>query len=126
MIRGNLLVIPIAGSVLYVEPLYLQAEKSEIPELTRVVVVYGSEVALGETLDEALQHAILGGAGQPVPPAPPRASPSQVSQPATQPSAQANLLAQALEHYQAAQQYLREGNWAAYGEEQKKLGDILH
>jgi uncharacterized membrane protein (UPF0182 family) len=126
VIRGNLLVIPIAGSVLYVEPLYLQAEKSEIPELTRVVVVYGSEVALGETLDEALQHAILGGAGQPVPPAPPRASPSQVSQPATQPSAQANLLAQALEHYQAAQQYLREGNWAAYGEEQKKLGDILH
>ena len=54
VIRGNLLVIPIEESLLYIEPLYLQAEKSEIPELTRIIAVYQNHVALGETLDEAL------------------------------------------------------------------------
>ncbi len=127
VIRGNLLVIPIAGSVLYVEPLYLQAEKSEIPELTRVIVVYRSEVALGKTLDQALQRAILGGGEQPVSrAAPEQPPPAQVSQPGTaQPPLRTDLLAEALKHYEAAQQALREGDWAAYGEEQKKLGDIL-
>ena len=54
VIRGNLLVIPIETSVLYVEPMYLQAEKSEIPELTRIIVVYENRVVIGETLKEAL------------------------------------------------------------------------
>ncbi len=125
VIRGNLLVIPIAGSVLYVEPLYLQAEKSEIPELTRVIVVYGSEVALGETLNEALQRAVLGGV-QPAAEIPTAGAPSATESPSTAGvSVQTDLIAEALQHYEAAQRYLREGNWGAYGDEQKKLGDLL-
>jgi len=58
VIRGNLLVIPIENSLLYVEPLYLQAEKSEIPELTRILAVYQSQVAIGETLEEALENRV--------------------------------------------------------------------
>jgi len=54
VIQGNLLVIPIEESLLYVEPLYLEAEKNSLPTLARVVVVFGNHIAMAETLDEAL------------------------------------------------------------------------
>lgn len=60
VIRGNLLVIPIANSILYVEPIFLQAEKSQMPELKRVVAVHGTQVAMGTTLDEALERLVGG------------------------------------------------------------------
>lgn len=55
VIRGNLLVIPIGDSILYVEPIFLKAERAEIPELKQVVVAYGNKLEWGATLDEALQ-----------------------------------------------------------------------
>ena len=54
VIRGNLLVIPMGSSFLYVEPLYLLAETSELPELKRVIVASGDRIAMRETLGEAL------------------------------------------------------------------------
>ena len=54
VIRGNLLVIPLGASNLYVEPVYLQAENGPIPELKRVVVSTGSRVVMEPTLEEAL------------------------------------------------------------------------
>lgn len=54
VIRGNLLVIPIEQSLLYVEPIYLQAEALAYPKLERVVVVSGGQVAMEETLEESL------------------------------------------------------------------------
>src|SRR5207248_10513356 len=54
VIRGNLLVIPIGGSNLYVEPIYLQAQNGPIPELKRVVVSTGNRVVMEATLEEAL------------------------------------------------------------------------
>ena len=54
VIRGNLLVIPVADSVMYFEPLYLRAEQNSIPELTRVIVAYGDKVVMEPTLSEAL------------------------------------------------------------------------
>jgi uncharacterized membrane protein (UPF0182 family) len=54
VIQGNLLVIPIKESLLYVEPLYLEAEENSLPTLARVVVVFGNQIAMAETLDEAL------------------------------------------------------------------------
>ncbi len=53
-IRGNLLVIPIDDSLLYVEPLYLQAESNALPELKRVIVADGDRVEMRETFEEAL------------------------------------------------------------------------
>jgi hypothetical protein len=60
VIRGNLLVVPISGSVMYFEPLYLQAQQSPIPELTRVIVAYGDKVVMEPTLPDALSK-IFGG-----------------------------------------------------------------
>ncbi len=54
VIRGNLLVIPIENSILYVSPLYLRAEQGHLPELKRVIAAYGEHVVMKETLAEAL------------------------------------------------------------------------
>ncbi|HHY26403.1 MAG TPA: COG1615 family transporter, partial [Desulfitobacterium dehalogenans] len=55
VIRGNLLVLPIANSFLYVEPIYLQSEKGgSTPEMKRVVVAYGDKIVMSETFEEAL------------------------------------------------------------------------
>ena len=53
--QGNLLVIPIEDSLLYVEPLYLEAEQNRLPILARVIVAYQNRIAMAETLDQALQ-----------------------------------------------------------------------
>jgi len=60
VIRGSLLAIPIEKSILYVESLYLAAEKSQLPELKRVIVAFGNAIAMEENLELALQR-IFGG-----------------------------------------------------------------
>ncbi|MFB8791499.1 MAG: UPF0182 family protein [Potamolinea sp.] len=54
-IQGNLLVIPIEQSLLYVEPLYLEAERNSLPTLVQVIVVYENRIVMAESLSEALQ-----------------------------------------------------------------------
>jgi uncharacterized membrane protein (UPF0182 family) len=65
VIRGNLLVIPIERSLVYVEPLYIAAEREQLPELKRVIVGFGDRIAMEETLDGAIARVF----GEPVPPA---------------------------------------------------------
>ncbi|TAF31196.1 MAG: hypothetical protein EAZ69_19885 [Oscillatoriales cyanobacterium] len=54
-IQGNLLVIPIEQSLLYVEPLYLEAERNSLPTLIRVIVAYENRIVMAENLDKALK-----------------------------------------------------------------------
>ena len=54
-VQGNLLIIPIAQSLLYVEPLYLEAEQNSIPTLVRVIAAYENRIVMAETLEQALQ-----------------------------------------------------------------------
>ena len=124
VIRGNLLVIPIENSILYVEPLYLQAEKSEIPELTRVIVVYNNQVTLAENLEEALSQAVTGAGGA--------VSFSQKEEGFKQevplssiPPDVLKLIEEAFDHYLSGQQHIRQGDWTAYGKEQEQLGEKL-
>lgn len=126
VIRGNLLVIPIENSILYVEPLYLQAEKSEIPELTRVIVVYNNQVNLGETLEEALYKAVSSSPEtRSFSSAAVSAGEEKGDSLADLPPDILKLVEEALSHYLASQRYIHEGNWSAYGEEQRKLGEKL-
>jgi hypothetical protein len=73
VIRGNLLVIPIERSLVYVEPLYIAAEKGQLPELKRVIVGFGDRIAMDETLEGAMAR-VFGGpapqAGAEMPPGP--------------------------------------------------------
>ncbi len=118
-IRGELLVIPIEESLIYVQPIYLQATGGSIPELKRVVVAHGARVAMGETLEQGL--AAVFGEG-----APARAT-ADVPSTAT-PSASASiteLLQRAQQHYDAAIAAQRAGNWAEYGRQLDQLGAVL-
>ena len=63
----NLLVVPIENSILYVSPLYLQAEHGQLPELQRVIAAYGDRVVMKEILAEALSDLFEPGAVQVAP-----------------------------------------------------------
>jgi uncharacterized membrane protein (UPF0182 family) len=115
VIRGSLLAIPIEKSLLYVQPLYLAAETGSLPELKRVIVAFGNQIAMEETLEESLQR-IFGGR--------PTKEPTQAAAPQLE-KGDKNLAQQALEHFQRSQELLRQGNWAGYGEELKKLEALL-
>jgi hypothetical protein len=133
VIRGTLLVTPVLNSVLYVEPLYLAADTSgALPQLQRVLVAYADHVVMEPTLDAALTR-IFGGTvtttgaplvaptGQPAPvAAAPGPQPAAVA-----PDTQA-LIREANQHYERALQLQRQGDWAGYGDEIKKLGEVLN
>src|SRR3989337_4264795 len=67
VVRANLLVIPVEDTLMYVEPLFLQAERSQLPELKRVIVASGPRIAMEASLDEAIAQ-VVGRPGPPVPP----------------------------------------------------------
>jgi hypothetical protein len=129
VIRGALLVIPVLNSVLYVEPLYLAAEAGGgLPQLKRVIVSYSDQVVMETTLDAALSK-IFGGAVSTVAAAAPQPATPAVKTPGKPPShatpdIQA-LIREASQHYERALQLQRQGDWAGYGEEIKKLGELL-
>ncbi|MPZ76842.1 MAG: UPF0182 family protein [Deltaproteobacteria bacterium] len=115
VIRGSLLAIPIEKSLLYVQPLYLAAEKGSLPELKRVFVAFGNQIAMEETLDESLQRVF----GDTTP-----SEPVLTTAVKKEPG-DGNLVRRALEHFSRSQEFLRQGNWAGYGEEQKRLEGLL-
>jgi uncharacterized membrane protein (UPF0182 family) len=122
VIRGDLLVIPIEESLLYVQPLYLQAEGGRIPELKRVVVAYENQVVMGETLDAALAE-LFGGAGGPRRPAA-LAEADTTGAPVVD-SGLSALAGDARRRYEAALQAQRNLDWTKYGAEMKRLGEVL-
>ena len=67
VIRGNTLVIPIDNSILYVEPIYLQAEAAAYPELRLVAVMHGDNLSYAETFDKALQGLLTKEGKKPLP-----------------------------------------------------------
>jgi hypothetical protein len=112
--------------VLYVEPLYLAAEGgSSIPELKRVIVAYSDQVVMEPTLEDALNAIFSGNSSGTAEAASSGATPTTASASARVPTSLENLIQQANQHYEAAQQDLRQGNWAGYGQEIQKLGEIL-
>ena len=125
VIQGTLLVIPIEESLIYIRPLYLRASGGSIPELKRVIVAYQNQIVMEETLDAALDR-LFPGDGARRPPAVDPAAPGQVAgEKVPAPVDAASLAAQARTHYQRALLAQREGNWALYGEEIKRLGEVL-
>lgn len=114
VILGNLLVIPIKESLLYVRPLYLRAEGGKIPELKRVIVAYENRIAMEKTLEESLWQ-IFEGAEEKVPE-------KEIKKEKTK----EELIAEAKRIFDRALQAQKEGNWALYGQEIEALGRILN
>lgn len=128
VIRGNLMVIPIGRSVLYVEPLYLQAQQSQLPQLVRVIASYGSQVVMEPTLEDAMLALVRGS---------PRTSPTAATgarspvagvtaaDAAADGDASSPLPVRAKAAYDSAVAAQRRGDWAAYGQALQELGQIL-
>jgi uncharacterized protein len=138
VIRGELLVIPIEESLIYVQPIYLRAEGGSIPELKRVVVAHENRVVMGETLEEGLNALFGSGAAQTRTSVEDSVNTVGVSEqavtgagaapsiPLAAPSAEtARLLQEAQTHYDRAIAAQRSGNWADYGREIDALGATL-
>jgi uncharacterized membrane protein (UPF0182 family) len=127
------MVIPIEGSLIYVRPLYLRAQAGRIPELTRVIVAYQNRIVMEPTLDLAI--ARLFGQGDRTPggakPAATTTTPTAAPAPGAMPppgfdaASWERLATEARDTYQRALEAQKAGDWARYGEEIKRLGEIL-
>jgi uncharacterized membrane protein (UPF0182 family) len=114
VIRGNLLVLPIENSLLYIEPIYLEATNVPIPQLKKVIAASGQNVVMEDTLEKALA-SLLG-----------NATPTTPTGPGTPPSGTvAQLIASAKTHYDQAQKDLRNGDFTGYAQEIQTVGQIL-
>ncbi len=130
VIRGNLLVIPVADSLLYMEPLYIQSQARPLPELKRVIIAVGDRITMQPSIQEALDD--LFGAKPPGPPAPAPGEPSEIPTvlegpppaPAT-PDEVAQLAKAAKEHFDKAQEAFAKGDYVQYGREQEALRKAL-
>ena len=122
VIRGNLLVIPIDDTLLYVEPLYLSAESRQLPELKRLIASTGDRVVMAQTF-EGLFAALFTQEGKP-----PAAVTSTSAPPPgvrTKESLPSGANAEAFNHYRRAFDALNNGDWRTFGAEMDALQKAL-
>ena len=132
---GNLLSLPFNGGLLYVEPVYLRATQDGYPLFRKVLAAYGSNVALEDTLDAALAKVLSTNPNpspEPTPTPTPEPQPTPTPGPTPEPSPSGDpledlqaALADAQAAYDAGQEALARGDFAAYGEAQAALEDAL-
>ncbi len=123
--RGNMFIVPIEDSLLYIEPVYLEATNSSIPEVKRVIVAYGDRIAYETTLAEAL-NSLFGegsaeestGTGQ--------SAPAGEDGSQEQTMSQAQVIANAQKAFENAQKASQDGDWAAYGQYLDELEQYLN
>jgi uncharacterized membrane protein (UPF0182 family) len=118
VVRGNLLVIPVGSSLIYVEPIFIQARAGTIPELRRVVLATQTKVVMADTFPQALAALVQ---GAPVVQPPPATQPP----PANVSAEVQSLVRSASDHYAKAQAALRNGDFATYGSEIDALAKDL-
>jgi uncharacterized membrane protein (UPF0182 family) len=150
VIRGNLLVLPIQDSIIYLQPVYLQATTSALPQFQRIIVATPTRITWANTLSDALRLAFAGG---PTPSPGPSPSPGPTPTPGGSPGPTASpgstagpgptaspfptdippppagnldaLIAYANEHFQLAQAALRAGDFNRYGQEMQAVEEAL-
>jgi uncharacterized membrane protein (UPF0182 family) len=131
VLRGNLLVIPLEDALLYIQPLYIQAQSNPLPELKRIIVASTSGVVMSDQLDTALTALGQGRSGevlaanaqpQPQPPTGANAPPTAA---AAAPTSVTDLAAAARDHLHAAETAAGQGDWARYGAEMAQVHQLL-
>lgn len=122
--RGNMFIIPINTSVLYVEPVYLEAQNSSIPEVKRIIMAYNDEIAYEETLAECLVSLFGDGAEEGVNEA--GTGESLNGEQTSEEMSQAELIAAAAEAYENAVEAQKKGDWASYGKYMDELEKYLN
>jgi uncharacterized protein len=133
VLRGNLLVIPLEDAVLYLQPLYIQAQSNPLPELKRVIVASTDSVVMSDRLDTALAALGQGRSGEVLTAAAAAANqPAAASQPAAGaqgadgvPPNTADLAGAARDHLRAAETAAGKGDWTTYGTEMTTVHQLL-
>jgi uncharacterized membrane protein (UPF0182 family) len=126
VLRGNLLVLPLENAVLYVQPLYIQAQSNPLPELKRVIVASTGSVVMSDRLDSALSALAQGRSGDVTGATPAQSSAPAPSVGAAAPaSSTADLAATARDHLRNAEAAAGRGDWATYGSEMAALSQAL-
>ena len=128
VIRGNLIVVPVGESLLYLQPVYLQSTSSAFPEFQKIVVASPTTVVWGDTLTEALTQLMARQGGGVTPSPTPTPSPGTTPRPTVSPAPGGELPADvaalvdyANTHFELAQAALRAGDFATYGTEMDKV-----
>ncbi len=133
VIQGTMMVIPIEESLIYVRPLYLRAQAGRIPELTRVIVAHQNRIVMEPTFEQAIARlfgqgerpssttARTAAAGAAAPP-PPAGTPAPAGFDA---GTWERMATEARDTYQRAIEAQRAGDWAKYGQEIQRLGELL-
>lgn len=123
--RGNLFVVPIKNSLMYIEPIYLEAANSAIPEVKRVIVAYGDTIAYKPTLQEALESLFGEGTGvQSVVEG--KGNKGGNGGGKKTELTQSDYIKQASDAYAKGQEALKNGDWAEYGKAMDDLEDALN
>lgn len=123
--RGNMFIIPIEDSLLYVEPVYLEATNSSIPEVKRVIVVYGEKIAYEATLGECLNYLFGEGSDTATSPTEGDKNGPGGDPGADQQFSQSDLIEKANEAFNNAQEAQQDGDWAGYGRYMDELENYL-
>jgi uncharacterized membrane protein (UPF0182 family) len=136
-LRGNMFVIPIENSIMYVEPIYLKASEGSLPEVKRIVLYYGDRIAYEATLAEALDSMFGEGTGDALAAGQLSGDEGDADEEAgddnpqigsegdSQQMTSDELISNAVEAYNAAVVAQKAGDWATYGTELAKLKDYL-
>ena len=124
--RGNLFVIPVEDSLLYIEPIYLNASNTAIPEVKRIIVAYGDRIAYEPTLREAL-ISLFGSDIEKDDQAVPAGDQDEGQSDGEDvlPTDDQALIEAAAQAYDNAQAALKDGDWAAYGKYMEQLEQAL-
>ena len=115
--RGNLLVIPIEDSILYIEPLYMEAETGQLPELKRVLVSDGIRVVMEENLAEALE--VLFGKSK-------RKAVVEKGDIDEEEKSTDDLIGDAQTYYDLIEDSMKKGDWTGIGDSFDRLGNVLN
>jgi uncharacterized membrane protein (UPF0182 family) len=111
--RGDMLVVPIDSSLLYIQPIYLEASEAALPQFKRVVAVFDERVVMRNTLAQALQDLFLGNSG----------ATTTTTQPGNQTAAE--LLDQAAQAFTEAQDALTAGDLATYQQKVDEASNLI-
>ena len=135
VIRGNLMVIPVGNSFLYVEPVFLLADRDDIPQLQRVIVAIGEEISMQPTLEAAIadlfgvETGMLG--PQPMQPVMPGIGETQVGEEPRE-DIETHVQPREIEHFNEVREVwknlresLDDGDWARFGELLEELDDLI-
>jgi uncharacterized membrane protein (UPF0182 family) len=118
VIRGNMLAIPIEESIIFIEPLYLKARTSEMPELQQVIVAFADKIVMEKDLPTALEKVFYSG------------NFSEERRNAAEGNERAltikELANRAYSHFTRAEESIKNGDWKKYGEELANLREVLN